>query len=188
MESIKLRRDCDAISIPKGLRQKLAKGTSVDIIQERSGSYTVSTPARAMYRIEAKDAEALGFGASSLAGEDDPTEQLVWKTLRSVRDPELPVNIVDLGLIYSCTISPAPAGHAIAVRMTMTSPGCSMSDVLKSEVEKKLLQLPGVTEARVEVVFDPPWSPDQMSEEARLQIGLELGEKKDLIQISPNRS
>lgn len=191
-EMIELQRDCQAVSIPKGLRQTLPKGTPVRIVQQRPGSYTVSTPTHSMYRIDAKDADALGLGASSptapLAGQNQLSEQLILDTLKSVRDPELPVNIVDLGLIYSCTISPTPAGQAIAIRMALTSPGCSMSDVLKSEVETTLSQLPGVAEVRVVVVFDPPWDPSRMSEEARLQIGMDLGAKRDLVQILPNRS
>lgn len=192
METIELKRDCEAIAIPKGTRHTLAKGAPVRIVQEWQGSYTVSTAARSMYRIDGKDADALGVAVSSAASPADQsnlTEKLVWDTLKTVYDPELPVNIVDLGLIYSCTISTVSEGlHAIAVRMAMTSPGCSMSDVLKSEVERKLARLPQVAEARVEVVFDPPWNPGRMSEEARLQLGMDLGSKPDLIRISPNRS
>jgi probable FeS assembly SUF system protein SufT len=190
METVELTRDCEAIAIPKGARHTLAKGTSVRIVQEREGSYTVSTPTRAMYRINASDADALGLAnLSAPATRGELTEHLVWDTLKTVRDPELPVNIVDLGLVYSCSISSlAPDKHAIAIRMTMTSPGCSMSDVLKSDVEKKLSQLPTVTQAHVEVVFDPPWDPSRMSEEARLQVGMDLPGKPSLIQISSNRS
>lgn len=193
MNTIELTRDCEAIAIPKGFRQTLAKGSAVRIVQERQGSYTVSTPSHSMYRIDAKDADALGLADSS-SGSEPPrqgelTEQLVWDTLKTVYDPELPVNIVDLGLIYSCAISAvAETGHSIAVRMAMTSPGCGMSEVLKSEVQKKLSQLPDVVEARVEVVFDPPWDQSRMSQEARLQLGMDFGGKPDVIQISPNRS
>lgn len=193
METIELNRDCEAIGIPKGVRQMLSKGTSVRIVQQRQGAYTISTPTRSMYRIDAKDADALGFAdsssVSSPANPGDLTEQVVFDILKTVRDPELPVNIVDLGLIYSCSISTLADGrHAIAIRMAMTSPGCSMSDVLKSEVERKLAQLQQVAEVRLEVVFDPPWDPSRMSEAARLQIGMDLGKKPDLIQIFPNRS
>lgn len=190
METVELTRDCEAIAIPKGLRQTLPRGTAVRIVQERQSSYTVSTLTRSMYRIDAANADALGLGNTPMtAGAGKLTEQLVWDTLKTVRDPELPVNIVDLGLIYSCSISPLPAGgNAIAVRMAMTSPGCSMSDVLKSEVHTKLVRLPEVAEAHVEVVFDPPWDPSRMSEAARLQVGMDLDGKPDLIQISPNRS
>jgi len=191
MDTVELTRDCEAISIPKGLRQTLTKGTAVRIVHQRPGSYSVSTPAHSMYRIDARDADALGLADSSASAptaQGELTEKLVWDTLRTVFDPELPVNIVDLGLIYSCTISPGTVGNTIAIRMAMTSPGCGMSEVLKSEVERKLSQLPGVTEAGVEVVFDPPWDPSRMSEEARLQLGMDLGAKATLIQISPHRS
>lgn len=193
MDAIRLRRDCEAISIPKGLRQTLAKDTAVRIVHQRPGSYTVSTPTQAMFRIDAKDADALGLADSSSVSvtseKSELTEQLVQDTLKTIYDPELPVNIVDLGLIYSSEISSRQTGgRAIAVRMAMTSPGCGMSEVLKSEVERKLSQLPDVIEVRVEVVFDPPWSPSRMSEEARLQIGMDFGSKSDLIHISPNRS
>lgn len=193
METLELRRDCEAIAIPRGTRHTIAKGTAVRIVQERQGNYTVSTPAHSMYRIDAKDADALGFAASGKAAlpldTAKLTEELVIDTLRTVYDPELPVNIVDLGLIYSCSISSLAEGRkAIAVRMALTSPGCSMSDVLKSEVERKLAQLPEVAKASVEIVFDPPWDPGRMSEEARLQVGMEIGSKPDLIRISPSRS
>lgn len=191
METIELTRDLEAIQIPKGLRQTLPKGTVVRLVQERQASYTVSTAAHSMFRIDAKDADALGFGpppaTEPSSSERALTEQMVWDTLKTIYDPELPVNIVDLGLIYSCTISEeAEREHAIRVRMAMTSPGCGMSEVLKSEVETKLRRLPTVREAHVEVVFDPPWSQDRMSDEARLHLGMDVG-KPNLIQISPNR-
>lgn len=190
METTELTRDCEAIAIPRGQRHTLTRGTPVRIVQERPGSYTISTPTHAMYRIDAKDADALGLaGSDATSGHSNLSEQLVWDTLKTVYDPELPVNLVDLGLIYSCSISSLPDGkHAIAVRMGLTSPGCSMSDVLKSDVERKLRQLPEVAEARVEIVFDPPWDPSRMSEAARLQVGMDLSSKPDLIQILPNRS
>lgn len=100
-------------------------------------------------------------------------EQAIWKELRTVYDPEIPVNIVDLGLIYSAQVSSADHGHRIDVRMSLTAPGCSMSEVLKAEVERKLSQLPEVAEVHVEVVFDPPWNPGMMSEAAKFQLGFD---------------
>ncbi len=100
-------------------------------------------------------------------------EEALWKELRSVYDPEIPVNIVELGLIYSAQVTPAGNGRRIDVRMSLTAPGCSMSDIIKAEVERKLSQLPAVTEVHVEVVFDPPWNPGMMSEAARLQLGFD---------------
>jgi metal-sulfur cluster biosynthetic enzyme len=109
--------------------------------------------------------------ASSPAGEF--REEAIWKTLRTVYDPEIPVNIVDLGLIYSAQTCETENGRRIDVRMTLTAPGCSMSEVLKAEVERKLAQLPGVAGVQVEVVFDPPWNPGLMSEAAKLQLGFD---------------
>ncbi|HEV2135873.1 MAG TPA: iron-sulfur cluster assembly protein [Terracidiphilus sp.] len=100
-------------------------------------------------------------------------EEAIWKVLRTVYDPEIPVNIVDLGLIYSAKPTPVEDGQRIDVRMSLTAPGCSMSEVLKAEVERKLSQLPGVNEVHVEVVFDPPWNPGMMSEAAKFQLGFD---------------
>jgi probable FeS assembly SUF system protein SufT len=102
-------------------------------------------------------------------------EEAVWRELRTVFDPEIPVNIVDLGLIYGCSILPlAASGHRVEIRMTLTAPGCAMADVIKAEVERKLAQIPGVSEVRVAVVFDPPWDKSRMSEAAKLQLGFDL--------------
>ena len=98
-------------------------------------------------------------------------EEAVWRELRTVFDPEIPVNIVDLGLIYGCSILP---GHRVELKMTLTAPGCAMADVIKAEVERKLAQIPGVSEVKVEVVFDPPWDKSRMSDAARLQLGFDL--------------
>ncbi|HUA92164.1 MAG TPA: putative Fe-S cluster assembly protein SufT [Terracidiphilus sp.] len=192
METVELKRDCEAVAIPSGLRQTLPQGTSVRIVQARGGSYTVSTKITAMYRIDGKDADALGFDTTGAA--DQPKqqgsfrEQLVWDALKTVYDPELPVNIVDLGLVYSCSFASNPqGGRTVIVQMAVTSPGCGMSNVLKSDVESKLLRLPEVSEARVEVVFDPPWNPSRMSEAARLQLGMDIEGTPSLVQISPNR-
>ena len=104
---------------------------------------------------------------------DDFREEAIWKALRTVYDPEIPVNIVDLGLIYSAKPTPVENGQRIDVRMSLTAPGCSMSEVLKADVERKLSQLPGVAEVHVDVVFDPPWNPGMMSEAAKFQLGFD---------------
>lgn len=179
-EAIQLKRECEAVAIPSGQRQMLPPGTSLRIVQSRGGSYTVSTNLHALYRIDAKDADALGYDAhapSNETAQQGPlSEQMVWNALKTIFDPEIPVNIVDLGLVYSCLLSHAEdGGKKVAVRMAMTAPGCGMSEVLKADVEAKLLQLPGVTDAQVEIVFDPPWSPDRMSDATRLQLGLDAG-------------
>jgi metal-sulfur cluster biosynthetic enzyme len=100
-------------------------------------------------------------------------EEMIWKQLKTVRDPEIPVDIVNLGLVYAATATPVEGGQRIDVRMSLTAPGCSMSDVIKAEVERKLAALPEVKEVRVEVVFDPPWNPGMMSEGAKLQLGFD---------------
>lgn len=102
-------------------------------------------------------------------------EESVWEQLRTVRDPEIPVNIVELGLIYSVQTASVDGGQRVDVRMSLTAPGCSMSDVIKAEVERKLSGLPGVAQVHVEVVFDPPWNPEMMSEGAKLALGLDAG-------------
>lgn len=101
-------------------------------------------------------------------------EEMIWAQLKTVRDPEIPVNVVDLGLIYGLSIEPADNGKRIELRMTLTAPGCSMSDVIKREIEYKLARLPEVREVHVEIVFDPPWSPSKMSEAAKLAMGLDM--------------
>jgi probable FeS assembly SUF system protein SufT len=179
METIELKRDCEVIAIPSGTRQMLPQGSSVRVVQKRGGNYTISSGIRAMYRIDARDADALGLAgpaqANRATNQGPFSEQLVWETLKTVYDPEIPVNVVDLGLIYSCAITPHEnGGNVVTIRMAMTSPGCGMSNVLKADVESRLERLEGVAETRVHVVFDPPWNPGRMSEAARLQLGFDL--------------
>jgi probable FeS assembly SUF system protein SufT len=175
-EQLELSRDVEATLIPSGIPHKLAAGSKVRLMQALGGSYTVTTDFGYMARIDAKDADALGMTPSSATAEG-PTEfseQLVWDQLRTVYDPEIPVNVVDLGLIYACQITPVAEGNRIEIKMTMTAPGCGMADVLKADIQRKLSSLPTVKELNVEVVFDPPWHPGRMSEGARLQLGLDL--------------
>jgi probable FeS assembly SUF system protein SufT len=178
MDTVELVRDCEVIAIPSGTSQVLPKGTVVRILQTRGGNSTVLSNIHAMFRIDAKDADALGFEAHAATNDARKTESfseaLVWETLRSIYDPEIPVNVVDLGLIYSCEITPREkGGNRITIRMAMTSPGCGMANVLKADVEGKLRRLPDVAEVHVEVVFDPPWNQSRMSEAARLQLGFD---------------
>jgi probable FeS assembly SUF system protein SufT len=178
-EQIVLAREVDATQIPSGIPHRLAAGTKARLMQALGGSYTLMTEIGYMVRIDAKDADALGLtpeSASAIASEAPAefSEARVWDQLRTVYDPEIPVNVVDLGLIYSCQISPVAEGNKIDIRMTMTAPGCGMSDVLKADIQRKLSGLPTVKELNVEVVFDPPWHPGRMSEGARLQLGLDL--------------
>src|ERR1700757_1136490 len=136
---IALTRDCDSIAIPSGTRKTLPSGETVRLMQSRGGSYTVSTDTGSMYRVDVKDADALGLSAPFTAQflpTGPLTEQMVSDQLRTIFDPEIPVNIVDLGLIYSCKIEPCEGGrNRIDVKMAMTAPGCGMGDVLRADVE-----------------------------------------------------
>jgi probable FeS assembly SUF system protein SufT len=171
-----LNRECEVVQIPSGARGTLPAGTPVRIMQSLSGSYTVSTDLGYMCRIDGKDADALGLSnaeASKPAPEGIFSEQMVWDQLKTVYDPEIPVNIVDLGLIYSCVVaSRDEGGNKIHVKMSMTAPGCGMGDVLKADVRGKLSRLPEVKEVQVDVVFEPAWHMGLMSEAAKLQLGL----------------
>jgi probable FeS assembly SUF system protein SufT len=151
----------------------------VRISQFLGSGYTVISEMGCMFRIDAKDADALGLtppaAAETTAPEASFSEQMVWDQLKTVYDPEIPVNIVDLGLIYSCEISePEPGGKKIEIKMSMTAPGCGMGNVLKADVETKLARLPEGKAVDVQVVFDPPWNPGLMSEAAKLQLGFDL--------------
>jgi probable FeS assembly SUF system protein SufT len=152
-DKVELRRDCEAIAVPSGQRQTLPAGTPVRIVQTRGGAFTVSNDIHAMFRIDAADADALGLPPlknSAPPAQGPLTGEMVTKTLKTVYDPELPVNVVDLGLIYSSEISAnEQGGKSISVRMAMTSPGCGMSNVLKADVEAKLRRLPEVTDVSV---------------------------------------
>ena len=176
---VALTRECDAIEIPNGTRKTLPSGTQVRIAHSRGGSYTIATDAGSMCRVDAKDADALGLSVPQ-AAQSLPagplTEQIVNDRLKTIFDPEIPVNIVDLGLVYSCRIEPRDdGGNRIDVKMAMTAPGCGMGNVLKADVESKLSRLPDVKEIHVDVVFDPPWHAGLMSEAAKLQLGFDLG-------------
>lgn len=180
-EQIALQRACHAIEIPSGFPYVIPSGANVTIVQQLGGSYTVTAQnSGRMYRIDAKDADALGFSATATeqapaAPPGDLSQEVVRDELRTVYDPEIPVNIVDLGLIYSSVIQPHErGGHLIDIKMSMTAPGCGMGNVIKADVESKLSRLPNVTEVRVEVVFDPPWNPGLMSDAAKLQLGFDL--------------
>jgi probable FeS assembly SUF system protein SufT len=170
---VKLTRDCSATEVPGGYVHTLAAGTPVVITQQLGGSYTVTAGFGQLMRIDGKDADALGFTVEKVEAPTEFSDQMVWDQLKTVYDPEIPVNIVDLGLIYSCEISEHEGAHDIEISMTMTAPGCGMSQVLKDEVEQKLSQIPTVRQIHVEVVFDPPWTMQRMSEATRLHLGLD---------------
>ena len=169
-------RDVPAREIPSGTPITLRSGDPVIITQSLGGSYTVMTPVGFLARIDGKDADAIGepvVVADASAASGKSIEDLVWDQLRTCYDPEIPVNIVDLGLVYGCTLSPLPeGGQRVDVKFTLTAPGCGMGDVLREDIKSKLVTVPDVREAEVQVVFDPPWSLQMMSEAARLQLGM----------------
>jgi probable FeS assembly SUF system protein SufT len=177
-EPVTLTRDVEAAIIPVGTRVTLQKGEQAHITQTLGGSYTVIVNGN-MFRIEGKDADALGLEAAAKpasTGAPVTQEQLekeIWNQLRSCYDPEIPVNVVDLGLIYDCHITPLTAeSHRVEVKMTLTAPGCGMGPTLAQDVQNKLLCLEGVDDVAVELVWDPPWNQGMMTEQAKLQLGL----------------
>ena len=176
---IVLNRDCDAVLIPVGTPLSLTEGTTVLITQALGGSYTVNVNGN-LARIDAKNADALGFHVAKkssakkeISGDGTVNEQLVWEQLSTCFDPEIPINIVELGLIYECGITPLGAdGNQVDITMTLTSPGCGMGDYLADDVRTKILALPNVTEVSVNLTFEPPWNYDMMSEAAKLETGM----------------
>jgi len=170
-----LRRDCDAFLIPSGARIHLQKSTEVTITQSLGGSYTVSVYGN-LVRIDGKDANALGKEIVSpleSINENASVTDMVWAQLKTCYDPEIPVNIVDLGLIYDCQIIAVQNDqHRVEIKMTLTAPGCGMGPVLAADVKEKCLTIPGVIDAQVDIVFDPPWEQSRMSEAAKLQLGM----------------
>lgn len=179
-ELIKTSREVQVTEIPSGYQGTLPAGSEVRIIQTLGGNYTVMTSTGQMVRIASADADAIGETPAPppppVQGADPNApfnETAVWDQLKTVYDPEIPVNIVELGLIYECKATPAQeGGNRVDIRMSLTAPGCGMSDVLKRDVEQKIAGLPGVREVHVEVVFDPPWTPERMSDAAKLQLGI----------------
>ncbi len=168
-------RECRAIQIPEGTPALLSPGTRVRITQSLGGTYTVATDRGYLLRIDSRDADAIGKAAGDLvAGVAGSTlEDQVWALLRTCYDPEIPINVVDLGLIYNCEVVERPeGGRRVEVKMTLTAPGCGMGPVLAQDVRDKLEHLPGIDEADVEIVFDPQWNQNMMSEAARLELGL----------------
>ena len=169
-------REIEAKEIPSGIRITIPTGTAVTITQSLGGSFTVLTPHGYMARIEGKDADAIGeepIAREAGPAADKSVEDLCWDELRTCYDPEIPVNIVDLGLVYKCEVTDrAEGGKRVDVRFTLTAPGCGMGDVLREDIKGKLLGVPGVSEAEVSVLFDPPWNMSMMSDAAKLQLGM----------------
>jgi probable FeS assembly SUF system protein SufT len=179
-EEIILKRDCEAVLIPAGTKITLQAGEPVVITQALGGSYTVVIHGN-MARIDARDADAIGQAPPAAAPAETATapdsaavtEEQVLEKLRTCYDPEIPVNIVDLGLVYDTQIQPMPGGGSrVEIKMTLTAPGCGMGPVLQQDVETKVAAIPGVKEAGVFLVWDPPWSREMLSEAARLELGM----------------
>ena len=176
-EPVRIRRDCEAVAVPEGVTVTLSEGTLGSLAQALGGSFTVYVQGR-MFRIAGQDADALGKSPQPLPelpedASPAEVEKLVWDQLRTCFDPEIPVNIVDLGLVYECRIEPKEAGrHEVYIRMTLTEPSCGMGEVLCEDVKGRVELVPTVSEAHVVLVFDPPWNRDMMSEVAKLETGL----------------
>jgi probable FeS assembly SUF system protein SufT len=176
-EPFTLSRDVSAVIIPAGESLTLREGTSGFITQSLGGSFTVYIEGN-LFRIAGADADAIGKEpVQPPKVPDNPTdadiEQVVWQQLRTCFDPEIPINIVDLGLVYRCEISAAPDGlRSVDVDMTLTAPGCGMGEILVQDAQEKIAVIPTVSDVRVELVFDPPWNQSMMSDEARLQTGM----------------
>lgn len=175
-QTVILSREVIGVLIPAGTRVELPEGADATITQALGGSYTVEVQGH-LFRIDGKDADALGFQPTGEvvlptdASEED-VAAAVRQQLQTVYDPEIPINIVELGLVYDCRLEPAAdSGWNLNVVMTLTAPGCGMGDVLVNDVKTKALQVPMVREANVELTFDPPWTQDMMSDSAKLQAG-----------------
>jgi probable FeS assembly SUF system protein SufT len=181
--AVTLAREVLAIQIPLGEKVRLPTGTPVVLTQSLGGTFTVEAPSLGgLYRIAGADADALGLerpeGASpapaqKAAAGGEATEDAVYAELRTVYDPEIPVNIVDLGLVYDLKLDPLPSGKKKAtVKMTLTAPGCGMGPAIAADARDKVSKVPGIEEANVELVWDPPWSWEMMSPEGKKKLGL----------------
>ena len=177
---IVLKRNCAAIMIPSGEQTTLPAGSTVWLTQALGGGFTLMTDHGYMVRIDGTDGEAIGIAAADAelgaagAKSGRSIEEQVWNQLRSCFDPEIPINIVDLGLIYDCRAEVlSDGGHKATVRFTLTAQGCGMGQFLKEDIRKRLLAVPGVREADVELVWDPPWNQAMISPRAKQQLGIE---------------
>ncbi len=168
-----LSEDCSALRVPSGESVTLPEGASVSITQALGGSFTVNYQGN-LYRLSPEVTRQLGFQSDAILFEPPEdgriSDQQCWDAMRLVYDPEIPVNVVSLGLIYELHID--QESHCVRVEMTLTSPGCGMGDIIAGDVRDKLLQVPYVEASKVDIVFDPPWSYDSLEDEARLELGL----------------
>ncbi len=178
-EEVTFNRSAEAIMIPSGEKVLVPVGAQATITQSLGGAYTVITDRGLMVRISGREVEAIGKTATETSDvkleelTPEKLEEMVWEQLKTCYDPEIPVNIVDLGLVYLCELKEAEeGGKNVHIKMTLTAPGCGMGPVLATDVKTKIEMLPGVKTADVEVVFDPVWDRSMMTEAARLQLGM----------------
>lgn len=180
-EPILLRRQCDAVQIPSGKKLVLPAGSRVWIAQSQGGGTTVTTERGEMVRIAGKDADAVGIRTDAASQQRTSAgkpsfrdlEGRVWEQLKMCFDPEIPINIVDLGLVYHCEVLPIGGGGSrVEIRFTLTAPGCGMGEVLKEEIRSKVLDLTGVEEVQVELIWDPPWDQSMISGAGKAQLGM----------------
>ena len=176
-EPFVVNREVRGVLVPAGAEVKLRPGQAGYITQALGGSFTVYVEGN-LYRIAGEDAEAIGKESVKPpelppnATEED-VRKLAWDQMRTCYDPEIPINIVDLGLVYECNVTPNEDGtRTVEVKITLTAPGCGMGDILVEDVKDKIGRIPTVREARVSLTFDPPWNQSMMSEAARLQTGM----------------
>jgi probable FeS assembly SUF system protein SufT len=176
-EPVFLTRDVEAVMIPHGHTVTLPKDTEVNVAQALGGSFTVYVAGN-LARVAGKDADALGLEQARPPSvpqdaTDAELEDVLWQQMKTCYDPEIPINIVDLGLVYECRLSTREDGRKkVEIRMTLTAPGCGMGGVLTQDVKDKLELVPQVAEAQVDLVFDPPWNQSMMSDAAKLQTGM----------------
>lgn len=176
---IELSREVGAIQIPSGDSITLPAGTKVMITQTLGGTYTVATEA-GLARISAAEADALGIepasddkqSATAVAIESGDLEGAVWEQLKTVYDPEIPVNIVDLGLVYDCNLLEEDDATSVEIKMTLTAPGCGMGPTIAADARNRILAIEGIEDARVELVWDPPWNQEMISEEGKMKLGM----------------
>ncbi|HET7308034.1 MAG TPA: putative Fe-S cluster assembly protein SufT [Gammaproteobacteria bacterium] len=176
-ETTTLTRDCEAVLVPAGHRVIIPEGTEVTITQSLGGSFTIYAGG-SLARVDGEDGDALGrepleqFEIAEDASRED-VEAAITAQLKTVFDPEIPINIVDLGLVYECaTVELAPYQYKVEAKLTLTAPGCGMGDILIDDARTKLMTIPQVKDVDIELVFDPPWNQTMMSDEARLQTGM----------------
>lgn len=180
-EEVELTRDCEMVQVPQGTTVTIPAGTPAVITQALGESYTVQLPTLGgLYKVAGADADALGkqridtAAAEAAAVSGSVDEDAVWAALRNVYDPEIPVNIVDLGLVYDLRIEPrAEGGNRVSVQMTLTAPGCGMGTVIAGDAKSCIERVPGVSEAQVDVVWEPPWNPHMISAEGKARLGMD---------------